>query len=302
MSILGHRLPKRVVVNLLGGLGNQLFCYALGQYLTRNFGIHVSYDSYPGHLGANHGFTLAGRNLPGNFISRRKENLGRLLASASIQLQEKHPKLRTLLPPLTGGQYCSSVELPILRIAAGGTIQGYFQTFRYVSELPQTIVNWQSILPKNGPSDWFKDQSVSLGERKSIALHLRRTDYTKHSQTAGLLTSDYYRLALEKLPSKFDSSPVWVFPDDPEIAEQELAGIERNLHFVKPPEGSDAAESLSLMSQASAILLANSTFSWWAGALAAKTTPVVIPQPWFRTGTKPELVIPGWIKAEARFR
>ena len=43
-----------------------------------------------------------------------------------------------------------------------------------------------------------------------------------------------------------------------------------------------AAENLVLMSMATAIICANSTFSYWAGLISSKSCHKVIPSKWFK--------------------
>lgn len=51
------------------------------------------------------------------------------------------------------------------------------------------------------------------------------------------------------------------------------------------------------MSHAAAVVIANSTFSWWGAWMAAKGTPVIAPDPWFSSGPAIEgLIPPEWTR------
>lgn len=293
--------PESLVVNLMGGLGNQLFCYSFGRFLSNFYGIQVSFETHPWRVAANHGLSLAGRSLRGEFVSNGTKQPHRFFARVSLELQERYPCVRPWLPTLTGAQYCPEGEFPSLRVGTGGVLQGYFQTFRFASYLIESELTWESLLPNKGPSQWLTRAIEEAQSEEIVALHLRRGDYTAHPAW-GLLDKRYYEAALHRLPDRLSSAPVWVFSDDPDRAEQELSGLRGNMLIVRTPKEVDAAESLVLMSRASAVVTANSTFSWWAGALAEPGTPVTAPNPWFPAQHRYDFYFPHWVKLESVFQ
>ena len=65
--------------------------------------------------------------------------------------------------------------------------------------------------------------------------------------------------------------------------------------IIIPPENVSDAEILILMSHASRVVIANSTFSWWAARINAENKTVIAPSTWFRGMLAPkDLMPPEW--------
>jgi hypothetical protein len=155
---------------------------------------------------------------------------------------------------------------------------GYFQHWKYVEsvwetfgvELEQTIN--EIPLP---PAISY----LNLGQ--TCVVHIRRGDLIRSVQTMGILDANYYKRAQLRIRnSSSDNLSLIGITDDFEGAKkisQEL-GLEKLLG----PSELSGWQSIALMAKSSAVICANSTFSWWGGILSAKKGgTVVIPNPWF---------------------
>ena len=70
--------------------------------------------------------------------------------------------------------------------------------------------------------------------------------------------------------------------------------------IISTPNDVSDAETLILMSLASRIVIANSTFSWWAARVNGSNKTVIAPEKWFRSLPDPEFLIPNnWIKLKS---
>jgi hypothetical protein len=59
-------------------------------------------------------------------------------------------------------------------------------------------------------------------------------------------------------------------------------------------------ESLVLMSLSKVIIIANSSFSWWAAKTGTGKEMVIAPKPWFRNLENPSSLIPDlWIQIKS---
>ena len=112
-------------------------------------------------------------------------------------------------------------------------------------------------------------------------MHVRRGDYVSDlaaSKVLGALGPDYQRKAIDILRAD-GYGPFVVFSDDRLWAWGELKAQDV---FMSPEVDSDL-QDLALMSQAAALVTANSSFSWWAGWLVESAGGrVIAPDQWFR--------------------
>jgi hypothetical protein len=292
---------------LVGGLGNQLFGYFAGLYLSR----HLNVDFIP-HIAkrrageTHHPFGISSLDLAKPlfrepslkfrvilFLRRLKRRLLRLVGFSQITA-ERYSKLHSAT------QIGSDPDL--LSVKKGSIIEGYFQTYKYFSKVKDQ--NLQKLKLKN-PSSWFDTRKLEIVKDNPIVLHVRRGDYADpKNKSFGVLTPDYFRKALES--GSFQASdlsrPLWIFSDDIENVKTEFKFIKSmNVHFVKAPDNSDPAESLILMSLASSIIISNSTFSWWAATLSSGAK-IVAPSKWFKDMDDPEDLIPDhWIRIDSQW-
>jgi hypothetical protein len=188
---------------------------------------------------------------------------------------------------------------------SGYYISGYFQTFVYLNSLRS-----QGLMPPltlQFESQWFKQTAKELARSNPIVIHVRRGDYLHEANRfIGALSTQYYLDAIKFLNgdsvAESNKREVWVFTDSPDYVTMEFSPhLGSDLNVISPPENSDPAESMLLMSLASALVISNSTFSWWAASLSQGST-VVAPSKWFRDGNDPERLIPGeWLRAESKW-
>lgn len=131
-----------------------------------------------------------------------------------------------------------------------------------------------------------------------VAVHIRRGDYMKATQFhVPLWDTDYYKKALALFPD----STFMVFCKDnqnPEVdkADREwcqgfMAGLVGD-RFVLAPDGEET-EDLNTMASCESLIMANSSFSWWA-AFLGNHDKVICPQQWFTDGQQRTELLAEW--------
>lgn len=298
-----------VTVQLVGGLGNQLFGYFAGKYLAQVTGAQLQFDISQHDKGFTaHGSNIQSFELPETFLDDKQFfSLPYRIALRVASLLGVNPAKYALPFNTVFSKYTSPVDGfdPNLdKITPPSFIRGYYQTYVYAKKV---IAGLGGVpLTLRNPSQWFVETSTAIGQNRSVAVHVRRGDYSKLADEFGMLDVSYYLCGiseLERLDGSFDS--IWVFSDEIGRVEKEFAlafqearYLERT-HWVFPPEGTDAAESLMLMAEAHANVISNSTYSWWASILNG-TGRVVAPSKWFKGKKDPdELIPPEWIRIES---
>lgn len=292
---------------LVGGLGNQLFGYFAGLYLSRQLSVDFIPRVAKKRIGeTQHAFGIESFELPYPVLRESK-------LSFRIMLTYRRVKKRLLI--LLGfsqhaaeqrSKLHSAIQIgndpDILSTKRGSVIEGYFQTHKYFSSIKNEYPQGLSLKSR---SSWLEEKSLEMISLNPIVMHVRRGDYVNpKNRKIGLLSPEFFRSALEKIMSSETNPfrPVWVFSDDLDKVKDEFEFLENlNTHFVRVPDNSDPAESLILMSQASSIVISNSTFSWWS-ATVSSGAQVVAPSKWFKEMVDPEDLIPNhWIRIESQW-
>ena len=170
---------------------------------------------------------------------------------------------------------------------------GYFQCWQYASN-PFVFDKMMKIRPAtfSGRLNVLIDE---ISRVKPIILHIRLGDY-KLENSFGIPDVEYIKKSLIQLNSSLGVRSIWVFSDEPEeaIAIVKLSGIQ-DYRLMEEVDGSPE-QTFELMRHGSGYVIANSTFSWWAAFLRYdRSSPVCMPQPWFKSQEDPEGIFPpGW--------
>jgi hypothetical protein len=291
-----------VVVGIVGGIGNQLFQYYAGRYIAERSKSELKLDfGNHGVAGTIHLGTL--RDL--DFGTPIDESVGDASVISEITWRVHQKIARDI--PLIGkfstrylGIYQSNVvgyDPELNSLHAPIKIRGYFQTWKYVDSLDAKFS--ETPLLKN-PTEWYRSTADQIQFAQPIAIHIRRGDYEKHRETFGVLRQDYYEKALNALDVGSSERKILVFSDDMEKSKTILSKIDREFTYIDPPPDSHPMESLLLMSKSSSLVMANSSFSWWAGKFGDPNRQIIAPSKWFRGLQDPSELIPNhWDRIES---
>lgn len=254
-----------IISKIQGGLGNQLFQWAYGKYLSIKYDTELYLDT--------------------NFYYNQ---IGNTLRNFELN---KFPNLKYIEPNIT--------EKPIIQLSDNFEynefiydqnyhyyLNGFWQSEKYFLDISDIIK--KELLPNN---DFFKKLKIDTNEN-NVSLHIRRTDYITSNGFHPVQTIEYYNNALEYIG---DYEKLLIFSDDIEWCKNNLSF--NKMLFI---ENSDNVEDIWLMSLCKHNIIANSSFSWWGAWLNENPNKKVIaPKNWF--GTQSNLntdnIIPNnWIK------
>ena len=296
-----HR-PPGITVEAIGGLGNQLFVFAVGRalaakndcplYVDKTWYLSADDRTYQLRDFTNPAIDLDDRGR-GRKTGRRCTNVGR-------RVRNRIP--RGLSSRMTDRLFVErgfSYDPAVLALPPGTRLRGFFQSWRYFQEIGPVLR--QEILSLTAPSTWYSEMKrESCKEDEWIAIHVRRGDYMMPFSLNyhGIVQREYYARALRLVFSLIGEQRVVVFSDDPNAASELLSGLSPSISHVRPPAGASALESIALMSEAKAVITANSSFSWWAAWLGDRAgRPVIAPRPWFDgvTISENDLLLPTWL-------
>jgi hypothetical protein len=297
---MAAKRKNSVCFNMFGGIGNQLFIFYAGQYFEKISGKKVRYrfvkmsqkDSVHNSsiLDLNLDIEVASRSIFHEFKTRflfRIINLidHKFFKPIRSNLEKKVP---LYVSPVIG--FDKNLSGAIRK----EQFTGYFQTARYFAAV---IENRDFLLEVRNPSKILVEELEKASLIQPVMLHVRRGDYLNNPQI-GLLSTDYYRNAVRKLDEILGEKPIWVFCDDLEMSKSVLAFLPTHrLRFIDRNTFHSDTESLYLMSRGQAIIIANSSFSYWAAMINGEKKIVITPNKWFAGLEDPQELYPhDWIR------
>lgn len=260
-----------VITSIAGGLGNQLFQFAIARTISlkTNQPLYLDHSWYQRHQ---------------NFQTTTKREFAlhrfQLVKSARLIASPIHSKaLRTFLTTVNslGSQrYLQQLkEADSFKNALGHIewdrkhfiLNGYWQSFLNFEEFKEQIYEDLTLLQQNDFSEQDRQIIQYAQNSQSIALHIRRSDYV--GTQLDHLTTDYYLKALSLIAKRQGHKlTVFVFSDDHKWASENLKFGFETIHVTH--NGIDKpVNDLILMSSCNHNIIANSTFSWWAAWIGA---------------------------------
>jgi hypothetical protein len=247
-----------ITVKVSGGIGNQLFQYAVGRGLALRKG-HKLYIDKCFNANTPREYALDKFNVKiDGFRSFHDEQD---FTYQEANYFEYNPMVFSLED---GKAYYLS---------------GSWQNSRYFATI------WQlqnEITLKGKPSTKFKEYEDLINRGKNtVSIHFRRGDFANDKRTRdfhGILTEDYYLDAMAYLTSQYIACPeYYVFTDEPDWFQSTVRYIPNPIIIRGIPD----YEQLILMSKCKHNIIANSSFSWWAAWLNSYVFKhVVCPNKW----------------------
>lgn len=122
----------------------------------------------------------------------------------------------------------------------------------------------------------------NIGENNSVSLHIRRGDYLNKENRIffNVCTKEYYKNAINYIKKYIDSPQFYVFSNDIEWCRENLDL--KDACYVDWNKGENSYRDMQLMSLCKHNIIANSTFSWWGAWLNDNPNKMVlVPAKWF---------------------
>lgn len=271
-----------VIINLIGGLGNQMFQYAAARALSleknqvlrlnvkafENYSLH-KYGLF--HFKLKHKHYKKPSRLKNKFINIFKNK---------IKFIEQEFNYNPNLQNIEG----NPIEL-----------EGYFQCEKYFIKYENQIrADFEIISPLKQKT---KDTIDFMKSVNSVSIHIRRGDYLFH-EMHNTDKEKYYMQAMKMVESQITNPVYFLFSDDMDWVKSNFKSVFET-YYIDFNDANTNYEDLKLMSTCQHNIIANSSFSWWGAWLNTNPNKMVIaPQKWFKENTfNYEDVIPqNWIK------
>ncbi len=291
---------RKIEVCLRGGIGNQLFQYFAGHELSMRQHCEIQFDD---SLILNRKIdksSIHSLNTVGEFHSLSANGFLTRVFRYTDALQFRSLYLNRILSRLTHRFVIKEVGFSkeIYRYKPNSKLIGYFQSWKH-----HDFVSTHTEMDLLKPFATFTEEFLSkegVNVSSDIAVHIRRGDYVSLQNTFGLLDRDYYHDALNALGYESKTDKVWVFTDATEEQVGQIFDLrEMKVRILSPSDGYSDIEHLALMAKFRRIVVANSSYSWWAAKLSQVDPKVVAPYNWYKSMKKPIDLIPDdWIQVK----
>jgi hypothetical protein len=287
-----------IITRLIGGLGNQLFQYAIARNLAFIHKTNVKVDITPFETYKLHEYSLKPLNIKESIASPKDVSS---LKNPTMKERIK-AKIRRRMP-VPPASYIREkhyhFDPDILDLPNNIYLEGYWQTPKYFFDILDTLR--EEFNPHTVPGGKDLDILNKIKNSYSISIHMRRGDYVKNPKTQeyhGVCDIDYYKRCIRLLADKVQNPHFFLFSDDPKWCEENLHTNYR-LTAVSHNDAKKNYEDLRLMSNCSHQIIANSSFSWWAAMLNKNPAKIVCsPQNWFKNSKNDikDLLPETWIR------
>ena len=272
-----------IIAQIAGGLGNQLFMYAVGRCLAHRLNAEFKLDmsSCPADENSHSRYRLFEFNIAENLASG--EEIESVKASNCVEEPSHLHKDIGYMPE-------------VLNAPDDTYTRGYFQSEKYFIEIEDIIRREFTLKDFEGEHSRHWLEKIQ-GAECAVSLHIRHGDYTSLGLLGlfGVMPVKYYYDCVEELKKISPQITLFVFSDD-------INWAKRNLLFDVPTEFVEGCErdcdEMFLMSQCRHNIIANSTFSWWGAWLNPNPDKKVFaPARWLRKHCVNRDVLPdAWIK------
>ena len=285
-----------IISKIIGGIGNQLFQYAIARSLAEKYNCNFKIDNTSFFSTYKlHKYNLNNFNIIENLTSKKNIEIFKqakkknILNKLNIILGNKKNKYKK--------EKGLSFNKRNMKITPPLYLEGYWQDERYFRGIRDILI--KEITLKKPLENTSNLENIK--NTNSVSIHIRRGDYVNNPKTLkkhGICSLEYYREAIELIKEKINDPHFFIFSNDVEWVKENLK-IEKM--FTLSGANYTDCEELILMSKCKHNIIANSTFSWWAAWLnQAKDKIIIAPKQWFnnvdRNKQTKNLIPKSWIK------
>lgn len=292
------------IIRMTGGLGNQMFQYAL--YLKyKSLGVEAVFDDFTEYDSSKKNrrpiaLDVFGIDYPKASIEQYHEftdSYPGLVAKVKRKLKGRNNREYFEKP--------HTFDASILT-KDNAYIAGFFQSEKYFIDIKEDVKKafTFTLECKNYAEEILKDNDILLSEitsEDSVSIHIRRGDYLEVADVYGdICTDEYYDEAVSLLAKKVAEPIFYIFTNDVDYATKWSEKYAERGVKMKIITGTNEATGyldMYLMSLCHHHIIANSSFSWWGAYLNKRKESIVIaPDKWVNNADNKDIYTEDMIK------
>lgn len=285
-----------ILIQVSGGLGNQMFQYALFLKL-KSLGKSVKLDlSYYKQINCNRNLEL--EIFP---ISLREDEA----TQNELQMVGREKIKDKLLRYITLGKYSGQFKIyrdkigiyqPDIFEMDNVYLEGYWQNEQYFNDI-EFIIRKTFVFSED--LDYSNRHLLeNMRKENSVSIHVRRGDYidiANQGVYGEICTKGYYKNAIDYINKNVEEPHYYLFSDDIDWVRGNL--YQEGMTIVANNRNGASYKDMFLMSQCKHHIIANSTFSWWGAWLSESEKNIVVaPVRWFQNHETTDIICKRWVQ------
>lgn len=268
------------IVNISGGLGNQMFQYAFAFSLKKRFNEEVLIDihHYKGYHLHLYELTIifSHANLP---IASKSEirKVSRYIPNYKLS------RIIRKVFRVKKTEYIASYNFKYLpevyNISGDCYYEGYWQSFLFYKDIRKELIDVFEFPKEN---DYNKIIRMDIESHTSVGIHVRRGNYVGDRTLGGICDLNYYKRAINAILEKRRNYVFFIFSNDIAWCSDNILPLldGYRVEFVSGNRGRDNFFDMYLMTKCKNLIIANSSFSWWGAFLNLSANMVIAPKIW----------------------
>ncbi|MBO7129559.1 MAG: alpha-1,2-fucosyltransferase [Prevotella sp.] len=286
------------IVKVIGGLGNQMFQFALYKALQRQFpeervllDLHC-FNGYHKHRGFE---------IPKIFDVTYEEANWKEVAKVAYPYPNFQtwrfgsrilPDRKTMLK-----EKADYAFEPTAMTRKGDTYyDGYWQHEEYFLDYREDVLRTYTFPAFEDERN--RETARLIANKNSCAIHIRRGDYVRDKLFRDICDLDYYQTAILRMKGAAIPDLFCVFSDDASWCREHISPLlgQTEAIYVDWNTDGNSFHDMHLMSLCRHQIIANSSFSWWGAWLNTNKEKVVIaPRKWWNISGAHTPISNSWI-------
>ena len=264
-----------IIIHVMGGLGNQLYQYALSEKL-KAIGKEVKLDFYAYKTAI--GEDKEWRELELEWLEGLEYEV--CTTEERTYFLDNDMRLASRIRRKLFGRKNKTISenkdyMPEIYDMDDVYLYGFWGCERYYGDIIP-VLQKKIQFPKSSNLKNLKTIEA-MNNSNSVSIHIRRKDYltvADGKRYMGICTDEYYQSAIKYITEQVQNPVFYIFSDDVEFARANFK--DENMHIVDWNTGKDSLYDMDLMSHCKHNICANSTFSLWGARLNKNENKLMI--------------------------
>lgn len=289
-----------IIVEMSGGLGNQMFQYALYKSMLSK-GIEATIDKSI-YRDIDHKELVDLDKFPNVSYVEADRKLSSTLRGYGYN-DSIIDKIRNKLSKSKRNLYHENLDKgyqPEIFEFNNVYLNGYWQCEKYFCDIKQVILHDFRFPCENSADSEIAKLAKEIEQCNSVCVHIRRGDYLRSDLVGiygGICTEEYYKKAIEYIRSHVDNPVFYFFSNDMDWVKNNF--VSEDYRYVNEYGFYDGMTDMYLMTKCWHNIVANSSFSWWGAWLGVQSDKIVIcPDRWVNTHEVTDIICEGWVRID----